>query len=78
MRGLGKNYMKREHIYIYIHGHRDSMKESANGRFFEKYFKALLNVINQVLELSVKPSRYSDYISWHHKTKKSNLIYYSA
>ena len=29
--------MKRGHIYIYTHidGHRDSMKESAKGRFFE-------------------------------------------
>ena len=42
MRGLEKNYMKRGHIYIYIHiyidGHRDSMKESAKGRFFEKSY----------------------------------------
>ena len=46
MRGLEKNYMKRGHIYKYIYpayinthidGHRDSMKESGKGRFFEKY-----------------------------------------
>ena len=29
--------MKWGHIDIYIDGHHDSMKESAKGRFFEKY-----------------------------------------
>ena len=41
MRGLEKNYMKREHIYTYIDGHRDSMKESAKGRFFENVTKGV-------------------------------------
>ena len=37
MRGLEKNNMKRDrYIDRQIDGHRDSMKESAKGRFFEK------------------------------------------
>ena len=37
MRGLEKNYMKRGQTACRLHdGHRDSMKESAKGRFFEK------------------------------------------
>ena len=37
MRGLEKNCMKRDkHKNTQTDGHRDSMKESAKGRFFEK------------------------------------------
>ena len=39
MRGLEKNRMKRDpHTRKHTDGHRDSMKESAKGRFFEKYY----------------------------------------
>ena len=45
-----KNYMKRGQTDIsidrYIDGHRDSMKESAKGRFFENgRAKGLVNVV---------------------------------
>ena len=50
MRGLEKNYMKRGHINIYIYthidGHRDSMKESAKGRFFENNVAKVKDILN--------------------------------
>ena len=43
MRGLGKNCMKRDmQTRKHTDGHRDSMKESAKGRFFEKDNPALV------------------------------------
>ena len=52
MRGLEKNCMKRdiEQTRKDADGHRDSMKESAKGRFFEK---GCIN-LNAGLEMGVK------------------------
>ena len=45
MRGLKKNRMGRgQHGNTHADGHRDSMKESAKGRFFENPYFVLFNV----------------------------------
>ena len=56
MRGLEKNRMKRDpHTRKHTDGHRDSMKESAKGRFFEKvsslpFNKDVANFLKTLLE----------------------------
>ena len=47
MRGLEKNCMKRDRqTDTQTHGHGDSMKESAKGRFFEEKKKKIITKIN--------------------------------
>ena len=49
MRGLEKNCMGRGHTDTHMDGHRDSMKESAKGRFFENILgTALLSIGKEV------------------------------
>ena len=50
MRGLEKSCMGKGHA----NGHRDSMKESAKGRFFEKKWILLqTNILPKVLEKTI-------------------------
>ena len=45
MRGLEKNRMEKGQTDRHMNGHRDSMNESAKGRFFENLFKSYGHVI---------------------------------